>query len=63
MYWSYANREKERIVDFYNGIIEFKAKNETICRVLWHAPVIQLLWRPNFEMVSVRYQLVVTVLQ
>ena len=32
------------------------------CRVLWQAPVIQGLWRPNFGMVWVRYQLGVTVL-
>ena len=31
-------------------------------QVYWHVPVIQLLWRPNFGTVWVRYQLGVTVL-
>ena len=31
--------------------------------VLWYAPVIQILWRPNFGTVWVQYQLGVTVLR
>ena len=46
--------------------VAFKSANLSSCfklsSCLWHAPVIQLLWRLNFGTVWVRYQLGVTVL-
>ena len=45
MSWSYANREKERKFDFYNRIIEFKAKNKTIKMNLNYRNVYKKIWK------------------